>query len=116
MLPPNPHQLHHHHSHQPPSQPLAPPVPLLQPPSYPPYLYGLHDPHYYYFLQQQLLLLHHHHYLQAQQPTPPLNLSTESPQVPILSPSNNMNYLQSLEKSVNSIKDPKEKSEEIYVD
>ena len=27
-----------------------------------------------------------------------------------------MNYLQSLEKSVNSIKDPKEKSEEIYVD
>ena len=27
-----------------------------------------------------------------------------------------MNYLQSLEKSVNSIKDPTEKSEEIYVD
>jgi len=36
--------------------------------------------------------------------------------VPILSPTNNLNFLQSLEKSFNCIKDPQEKSEEIFVD
>ena len=68
----------------------------LYPPPPSPYMFGFPDPHYYYFLQQQLLLLQHHQYLQAQVQTLPSLPSRAA----------NINYLQSLENSVNSLKNP----------
>ena len=68
----------------------------LSPPPPSPYMFGFPDPHYYYFLQQQLLLLQHHQYLQAQVQTLPSLPSRAA----------NINYLQSLENSVNSLKNP----------
>ena len=89
--------------------PLLPPLPshhslnslqsAVQPHAFPPY-YAYHDHHYFNYLQQQLLLLHHHHQYQLQsQASHPLNLSIHEPQA-----FPNMNYLQSLENSVKSIK------------
>ena len=81
--------------HPVPGPPPAPPA--LYPPA-PPYMFGFPDPHYYYFLQQQLLMLQHHHYLQSQVP------ALRGPSVP--NPAANINFLQSLENSVNSLKNP----------
>jgi len=78
----------------------APAAPqALYPPTPPsPYIFGFPDPHYYYFLQQQLLMLQHHHYLQSQVP------ALRGLSVP--NPAANINFLQSLENSVNSLKNP----------
>ena len=105
-LPPPPMLAHPHpllpHQMPPPPPALAPPPP---PPTsaYPPFLYPTYpDPHYYYFLQQQLMLLHHHQYLHSLSQQPPALTFPPQPQL-LAAP--NSNYLQSLENSVNKIKD-----------